>query len=248
MTDLRTSQGLRVLVGLDASPASLGALAAAAELAARLGAELAGLFVEDEELLRLAALPFAQVVRATSGARERLDPVSAEAALRAFAARARDALERTASVRRVEYTFRVARGSVVREVLAAADGADLLVLGAGGHARQARAAVGGTARTAAAQARAPVLLIARGSALGEHIAVVDDGTPAAARALAFARRLAIEERPPAVVDARSGGLAPLLDSLVRLGRGLVVLPAGAPLPGGVLERLLALGVPVLVVR
>jgi nucleotide-binding universal stress UspA family protein len=87
----------RILVGIDASNASLDALEAAASLAARLGSELAGLFVEDEDLLRLAALPFGDIVRSPSGERERLDRASVEATLRAVASHAREVLERTAA-------------------------------------------------------------------------------------------------------------------------------------------------------
>ncbi len=49
----------RILLALDASPQSVAALDTATELAGRLGAELTGLFVEDTDLLRMAALPFA---------------------------------------------------------------------------------------------------------------------------------------------------------------------------------------------
>jgi nucleotide-binding universal stress UspA family protein len=42
----------RILVALDASPHSFAALEAAAHLAAHLEAELFGLYVEDENLLR----------------------------------------------------------------------------------------------------------------------------------------------------------------------------------------------------
>jgi nucleotide-binding universal stress UspA family protein len=237
----------RVLVGVDASAASLDALAAAASLAARLGAELAGLFVEDEDLLRLAALPFGDVVRTAGGGRERLDPASTEAALRALAARAREAVERIASARRVSCSFRVARGSVVREVLSAAEAADLVVLGAGGHGRSARGALGDTARAAAARARAPVLLLARGSRLGGGVVAVDDGTPAGTRAVLAAQRLAPEERPPAIVSG--GGARALVEAIARLAPALVVLPTdSSAAPGGAVDRLLATGVAVLLVR
>ena len=61
----------RILVALDASPHSLAALEAAAELAASLRAELIGLFVEDANLLRVAGFPFAREFGAyTAQARE----------------------------------------------------------------------------------------------------------------------------------------------------------------------------------
>ena len=48
----------RVVVALDASQASRRVLGAAAAVAAREGAELIGLFVEDTNLLHMGALPF----------------------------------------------------------------------------------------------------------------------------------------------------------------------------------------------
>jgi nucleotide-binding universal stress UspA family protein len=240
----------RILVAIDASAASLDALAAAASLAAQLGSELAGLFVEDEDLLRLAGLPFGDVFRTAGGGRERLDRTSAEAALRALAARAREALERTASSHQVACSFRVARGRVVREVLAAAETADLVVLGATGHGRSSRGTLGQTARAAAGRARAPVLLLSRGSRpAGGAVVAVDDGTPAGTRAVAAARRLAPADRPTAIVCAPDGHAPAIVDAIARLGTALAVLPAAAPSsPGGVLDRLLAAGVAVLLVR
>ena len=48
----------RIVVAVDASAASLLALELAADLAAALGTRLAGLYVEEEELLHVAGLPF----------------------------------------------------------------------------------------------------------------------------------------------------------------------------------------------
>jgi len=120
MADAAVRAFRRILVGLDASQASLAAVEAAAALARRVGAELAGLFVEDEDVLRLAALAFG-VVRVPSGAREALDLRTAQAEQRALAARAREALERAAAGQRLACSFTVARGRVVAEVLAAAE-------------------------------------------------------------------------------------------------------------------------------
>ena len=82
----------RILVALDASHHSLAALDAAAELAASLEAELQGLFVEDANLLRLAGLPVARVVRYPFATPARPDPVRMERELRVQAAQARQAL------------------------------------------------------------------------------------------------------------------------------------------------------------
>jgi len=134
-------------------------------------------------------------------------------------------------------------------VLAAAEDADLVVLGAAGHGRPARSAVGETARAAAARAGTPVLLLARGARLGDGVVAVDDGTPAGTRAVAAARRLAPEGRPPAIVCTGEGGDLAIVDAIARLGPALVVIAAlASAAPGGVVDRLLASGVAVLLVR
>lgn len=249
MAEARPFAVRRILVAIDASAASLDALAAAAAVALRLGSELEGVFVEDEDLLRLAALPFAGIVRTPGGEREPIDPASAEVALRAVASRARDAVERAASRHGVAWSFRVSRGRVAREVLSAAEGADLVVLGAAGHGRRGRGSVGGTARAAAAEARAPVLLLARGARLGGAVVAVDDGTPGGARARDAARSLAPEGSPPVLLAPGPGGSAGLLPAVTRFGPALVVLPAGAGVAlGAVVEALLASGIAVLLAR
>jgi nucleotide-binding universal stress UspA family protein len=238
----------RILVAIDASSASLDALAAATAITVRLGGELAGLFVEDEDLLRLASLPFGDIVRTPGGERERLDRDSAEASLRALAARAREALERTAAAAGLHCTFRVARGRVAREVVAAAAGADLVVLGASSHGRWARSAIGETARAAAARAPSSVLLLPRGARVEGGVVAVDDGA-GAARALAAARRLAPADRPPVVASAPDGGAAELAETIARLAPALAVVAATGPsAEAGLPERLLAAGVPVMLVR
>jgi nucleotide-binding universal stress UspA family protein len=235
------------VVAVDASAASLDAAAAAAAVAARLGAELAGLFVEDEDLLRLAALPFG-VVQAPGGHREDLDVAAAEARLRAVAAHAREVLERAAAAHRVACSFRVARGRVAAEVIAASEGADLVVLGASSHGRSARGAVGQTARAAATGASAPVLLLARGARLGAELVALDDGTPAGARAVEVARRLAPADRPPVLVACTDLSDPTVAAAVTRLGPALAAVPAGAGARGGLAERLLDAGVGVLLVR
>lgn len=238
----------RILVGVDASAASVAASAAAAELAARLGAELLGLFVEDEDLLRLAGLPFAGVLRIPSGAHESIDPPRAEAELRALGAHAREAFARAAEAARRTFEFTVRRGRVAAEILAASAGVDLLVLGAGSRRRSGLAGLGDTARAAAARAPSSVLLLGGGARLGDPVVAVDDGSPGAARALAVAGALA-GPPGPAVVVAPPASAAEVPAVLARLAPGLVVLAADGRLATGPgLEALLARRAAVLLVR
>jgi nucleotide-binding universal stress UspA family protein len=178
----------RILVALDASPHSLSALDAATELAAQLRAELQGLFVEDENLLRLAQLPFARETGSLSSRSRQMDRAYLERQLRAQAKRARRALERRAEVSRVAWSFRVARGLTAAELMTAASEADLTVMGKGGWQRPGRR-LGSTARQMLLQTERLTMFFERGAQLGLPVLVVYDGSPAARRALAAAVHL-----------------------------------------------------------
>jgi hypothetical protein len=164
----------RIVVALDASPASLSALDAAVDLAERTQGEVLGVFVEDVNLVRVGRLAFAPHVSLPSGERDELDEAWVEAQLRSLEARAgralRAALERT----RVPGAFRVVRGSVTREVLAAAGSGELLILGCASRPLTSRPRIGRTARAAAEEAVGPVLLLPEGARLGGPVVVIYD--------------------------------------------------------------------------
>jgi nucleotide-binding universal stress UspA family protein len=183
----------RILVALDASRHSLAALEAAAELAASLEAELEGLFVEDANLLRLAGLPVAREMRYPFAAPARLDQARMERALRAQAAQARQALAAASERRHVEWSFRVVRGDVAPEVLAAALEADLLTLGKASRPLIRRVHLGSTARAAAERSPCCVLMLQRDVGIRSPVVVTYDGTPTARKALRLAAHLAHEQ-------------------------------------------------------
>ncbi len=180
----------RILVALDASHHSLAALEAAAELAASLEAELQGLFVEDANLLRVARSPAAREVQYPFVATARLDRARMERQLRAQATQARQALAAACGPRQIKWSFRVVRGEVTPEVLAAALDADLLILGKASRPLTRRMRLGSTARAAAARAPHSVLLLRRDVGIRPPVVVTYDGSPTARQALIMATRLA----------------------------------------------------------
>ena len=117
----------RVIVGLDAAQQSRGLLEAAAELAGEMQAELLGLFVENEDLLHFAGLPFAREVGFESATRRPLDVMSMERTLRGLAKEARQLLESVAGPTRIRWSFRVVRGAPATQLLAAAEESDLVI-------------------------------------------------------------------------------------------------------------------------
>ncbi len=179
----------RVLVALDASPHSRAALKAAAELAADLQAELLGMFIEDINLLRLAQLPCArEVAYATRGIRA-VDSQRLENTLRMQAAQLEHMLATVAQGRNVPWSFRVSRGHVAKELLAAAEEGDVLVLGRVGTSVMQRTRLGSTAQTVVAMARHTVVFLEHGVELGVPVLVLFDGTEGAMRAMVTAARL-----------------------------------------------------------
>jgi nucleotide-binding universal stress UspA family protein len=118
----------RVVVPLDAASESLVAIETAARLAAHAKAPLHGIFVEDEDLLHLASLPFAR--QFTLGAHaEALTTEHVELHLRIAAERARRELFAAAKRHGVSGSFEVVRGASASALTAASE-SDLVVAGA----------------------------------------------------------------------------------------------------------------------
>jgi len=205
----------RVVVALDSSPSSLGALETALDLLKRelaaegdLGAvELLGLFVEDINLLRWAALPFTGQVGAYSAALREISEVDLARQLGHQAAKVERAFTEAARARGIPASFRRTRGVVSGEILAALAGADLLLLGKVGW-NPTR--LGSTARALLTQGRGRILLWSGTARRLGPVAVLYDGSPIAAAALAMARALTPASGAPlAVVHLGQDGEAAL---------------------------------------
>ena len=110
---------MRILIGLDSSPAGLAGLAEAAEMAARLDADLVGLFVEDDNLMRLAQLPHSYEIDTQSAISRDLDPDAIGRLFKQMAQRAEREVRRAAEREQVRCTFEVVRGSVIGQLLRA---------------------------------------------------------------------------------------------------------------------------------
>ena len=188
----------RIMVALDASPSSMEALEAAAEMAARFQAELHGLFIEDINLLRLATLSFSQEVGHFSGVRRLLESTDVERQLRVQERRIQRVFQEIAERRRVRATFRIIRGSLVRELLAAATGADILLMhGASWGVGSQRLCP--EIRHILSQATTPVMLVRRSRCVMPPVMVVYDGSDAAQGALLTGATMAEQEGGPLIV-------------------------------------------------
>lgn len=246
----------RILVALDASPHSQAALDAAVRLAMAFEAEVKGLFVEDETVLRTAQLPFAEEVRAYTTSPKELTDQRMQRQLRYQAEYAERTLQRAAERTEVAYTFEVVQGDVTRELLEATAEVDLLVLGKTSTA-SSRRQLGSTSRTALTDAPAPVLVLQEALPPQRPVLVYYDGCDAAQAALNVTAQLSRRSGPrpvtvllPADDTAETDRLrdevrsqyapakAPLsvhvltpaesrrLSAFARREGGLVILPAG----------------------
>lgn len=187
----------RILVAIDASPHSMAALQAAAELAESLGAELIGVYVEDINLIRVSQLPGIREVTVFSAAARPFDRQSVRQQLRMQARLARRALATIAERSDVRWSFRVVQGVISAELLAAALESDLIILGKSGWTRRRR--LGSTARVVVAQAPHQAMILQEGSRLGLPIGVVYDGSPISQKAIMAAAQLLSEQEGYLVV-------------------------------------------------
>jgi nucleotide-binding universal stress UspA family protein len=178
----------RILVAVDSSPLSLAAAEAACALAGRLGAKLDALFIEDINVVRLAAHPHVHTFSLAAARRSVMDDGLIEKALELQIVAARRGLEAILAANGARGEFAVRRGRVDIEVLAATLSADLICLGWSGRAVPGlRPRLGSVARTVAAQAGRPVL-VAQRRAMGP-LMVWWDGSPGALRAMDLAVEL-----------------------------------------------------------
>jgi predicted phosphoribosyltransferase len=119
----------RIVVALDTASLVAPVIETGAALAAGLNAMLDALFVEDERLLRLAALPFAHELGFPSARLRRLEAGDVERALRAQVDQVRKQLAATAEALELQWQLNVARGDVLRTALGYAPLTGILVVG-----------------------------------------------------------------------------------------------------------------------
>ncbi|MEF8793563.1 universal stress protein [Thiohalorhabdus sp.] len=183
----------RLVVLVDASHPSRAALEEAAKLAARSGTELLGLFVEEEDILRSAALPFTQEIGPTSGTLRPMDPARIERRLRGQARDIQQLLRGLSERHAITASLEVARGGVVAQALAYITPEDLIVVGKTGGSVLRPGRLGSTARHLIGEASLRVMVLEEPGRQGERPTMVlfdqpEPGYRALATALRIARR------------------------------------------------------------
>jgi hypothetical protein len=179
----------RILLALDAASLSKSAFEAAVELAARLDAELHGLFVEDEELLRLAELPFVRHYNISTATGRALDVEGTERELAVLAGQARRSFAAAAARTKVRHSFEVVRGTMSAVLAAAATGIDLVIVQGSCRPLARHMRMGAPGRNVAFELDRPVLLLEPEAALPDTVFAVYDDGDAGNKALRLAARL-----------------------------------------------------------
>ncbi len=131
--ELPSSARRRVRLAIDAlTPQTRRAIETAVRLAAESGSTVDCLFVEEAELFRAAELPLTREWDVITRSPRRLDTEALRRTLHRQAAEARQALARAALHSRLQWSFEVVRGALLREALLHAGEEDLIVVGVAG--------------------------------------------------------------------------------------------------------------------
>lgn len=256
----------RVIAAVDASSPNAETVNRAVDLASRLGIEVAGLFIEDINLFRIAGLPMVRHLTIGSAVASPLTAEQLEADMRQVAARAASELEAAAARRGIKWSFRVVRGLPSAELTAATMSEDLLVVGGGREVHGLPLRLDSPLRNAVRGVSRSILLAGLRTRLSRPLAVMRGGAPL--RTLAAATRFTEAEGrdmaalivgPPAdtaqtaaLVEAAfsAKGYRSRLYQLTALtptqlvramregGHDLLVLPADLALPDHGLEDLM----------
>lgn len=179
----------RVMINLGPVCDSDTAVEAAANLAAAMQAELHGLFVEEEALVDLANLPFAQAFSPRTGRASELDPETMHDAFERRAHACRRALSARAQSAQLTWSFDITRGDALHAVTERATRDDLIVL--------QQSALGHTsgdllklARSVAGQTDCVCVIAESSRRARGPIVAIDDGDEAGISTVTLAGRLA----------------------------------------------------------
>lgn len=206
----------RVVLALDPAADIARTLRDAAALAARLNAELAALFVEDEDAYRSAAFPFVRCFDPTVGADWRsFDADEMARQVRSIERSAQRQLAELGAQLRLRWSFDVVPGAAERDMFAATTENDLWLMC--GNATALAEKLAARAERAMSVAASVFMLGAR-APLARSVVVAYDGSAAGHRALAAAAMLS----PSRIVTILVVGASPAGGATLAKGAEAIV--------------------------
>jgi len=158
-----------IMVALDSSSGSKFMLKAAAELANKAQAELRALYVEDIEWFEASKYNFTQQISSYTGS---MIPFSEEHIVeqsRALDVALQKIFAKISNQMQLRYSYRSVRGVVRKELLEAASGVDLLIIGRVGRYKIVPKNIGSVTKYLAEQSTTPLLIWNNGSEWPQQI-------------------------------------------------------------------------------
>jgi hypothetical protein len=193
-----TSRG-RILVSMGLSVTPRNVERTLASLWTRHPAEIAGLLIEDLELLNLSRLPVSREIRYDEPAARVPDLADMERQMQAQARRIREAFEARARRMNVASSFRVARGPLAQSLLEACAGFDVLVLASARDWIGQRLSLRAHVPELLARGPRTLIVVQEAPARTGGVAAVYLDTPGGRAALQMAADIARDERLPLAV-------------------------------------------------
>ena len=195
----------KIVVAVDTSAHSQAALKAAVTLAKILGADVRGVFVEDEMWNRISQIPSTNVINADTGNLLPFENDLLEDHIRILKKRLSQNLESISEESKIKHSLAFTRGKVEDKILEAAQTADLITIGLRGHSAS-RNRLGSSAKKIIQKADKPILVLKEGWHLGRELNVFYDGSPESRKGLDLALNIAEKNKTPLnvmLVDERA---------------------------------------------
>jgi nucleotide-binding universal stress UspA family protein len=216
MANLNRRKYRRIVVHIDASSSYRRVFRSAAEIAARLGAELHGVFIEDRNLLNIGGLDFVREFSRFMPTAQILDSVRIEQQLKALARSAQNQLEHEATGRNLAAGFHTVREEFGSEAASIVSDADLIIIERTSQSHLLSAIFLSQPDKTEQPAHLPILLLKGNDGLHAPFIVLCDSQATAEDCLNFGASLAQKEDQEIIVlpcTASDPNTAPLVDKL-----------------------------------
>lgn len=197
-----------ILVALDHSRYSRAALETAAFIAKVMEAKIHGLFVHDDQWLRLSNLPSLSEIDELTGQISPMDKESVEKEIRELEKAIKEHFELISRKHQLNHRWSTVKGAVTEKVLEAAKDCDIITIGSKGRSYFKPAKLGSTAASIIRKADKPVLILNKSHQPGDPPAAVFDGSKQSLSGIKIAVELAKKhDRRAVVIDLSNAFLS-----------------------------------------
>lgn len=179
-----------ILVALDHSSHSRAALESAAFIAQLMEARIHGLFVHDNQWLRISKLSSLSEIDELTG---RISPIGREAVekeIQKLERSIRKHFEIISRQHQLTHQWSTEKGEVAEKVLEAAENCDIITIGSKGRSYSKTKKLGSTAATIIRSANKPILILQQRHNLNYPPIVIFDGSKKSVSALKIAEQIA----------------------------------------------------------